>query len=369
MRKKVRNNERIDEMYALNWSKSSRESPKFVENATNMSEGKDIKQKLVEEEFNAIRVADANLSAPCNSIVTSVDFSHENVSLLLTAGFDRKLRIFDIDGKQNLLKSSTLFEDLPLRKVKFTSRGRVLLSGNANFIFIYDVNKSSVTSRIDVFDTEISVKGFAESANTSEVQTTSIYGIGRTLSVFSSQDYRKIATLNVNEDILGASYSHSGRELFLAGCDGKICTWDLRKMRCMDKKSLVGSRKVSALSYSALDQLAIGDSDGVVTVFPRWKELYNDSSQKELVSGQKIMSLKSAVDCLNFNCSGSLLALSSSVCKDSLRMTKQPSCSVYAKWPTSKTPLNFVFCTTFSRESRYLAVGNARGRVLLYSLI
>ena len=88
MRKKVRNSERIDEMYALNWSKSSRESPKFVENATNMSEGKDIKQKLVEEEFNAIRVADANLSAPCNSVVTSVDFSHENVSLLLTAGFD-----------------------------------------------------------------------------------------------------------------------------------------------------------------------------------------------------------------------------------------------------------------------------------------
>ena len=83
--------------------------------------GKGIDQNLVEEEFNAIRVTDANSAAPCNSVVTSVDFSYENVSLLLTAGFDRKLRIFDIDGKRNPLKSSSLFEDLPLRKVKFTS--------------------------------------------------------------------------------------------------------------------------------------------------------------------------------------------------------------------------------------------------------
>ena len=80
------------------------------------------------------------------------------------------------------------------------------------------------------------------------------------------------------------------------------------------------------------------------------------------------MSLKSVVDGVSYNCGGNLLALSSSVCKDSLRMVKQPSCTICSRWPTSKTPVNFVFCTTFSRESRYLAVGNARGRVLLYSL-
>tara|TARA_B100000519_G_scaffold152664_1_gene133717 strand:+ start:451 stop:1542 length:1092 start_codon:yes stop_codon:yes gene_type:complete len=362
MRKKVSNRERINDICALNWSKTNRDFPKVVESPKNMPEGKGV------EEFNAIRVTDANSMAPCDSVVSSVDFSQENVSLLLAAGLDRKLRIFDIDGKRNSLKSSTLFEDLPLHKAKFTSSGRVVLSGKANFVYVFDINKNTVINRIDVFGSEILINGFAESADTSEVRTTSIYGIGRTLSVISSQDYREIATLNVSEDILGASYSHSGRELFLAGCDGKICTWDLRKMRCMDKKSLVGSRKLTALNYSALDQLAVGDSDGVVNVFPRWKELFNDSSQKELVAGQKIMSLKSAVDGLTYNCSGSLLALSSSVCKDSLRMAKQPSCTVYSKWPTSKSPVNFVFCTTFSRESRYLAIGNARGRVLLYSL-
>ena len=358
MRKKVSDRDRINDTCALNWSKTNRNFPKVVENVRKMSDGKGIDQNLVEEEFNAIRVTDANSAAPCNSVVTSVDFSYENVSLLLT----------DIDGKRNSLKSSSLFEDLPLRKVKFTSSGQILLSGKANFIYVYDINKSSVMSRVDVFGSEILIKGFAESPNTSEVQTTSIYGIGRTLSVFSSRDYRKVATLNVSEDIVGASYSHSGRELFLAGSDGKVCTWDLRKMRCMDKKSLVGSRKVTALNYSALDQLAVGDSDGVVNIFPRWKELFNDSSQKELVAGEKIMSLKSVVDGVSYNCGGNLLALSSSVCKDSLRMVKQPSCTICSRWPTSKTPVNFVFCTTFSRESRYLAVGNARGRVLLYSL-
>ena len=105
MRKKVSDRDRINDTCALNWSKTNRNFPKVVENVRKMSDGKGIDQNLVEEEFNAIRVPDANSVAPCNSVVTSVDFSYENVSLLLTAGFDRKLRIFDIDGKRNSLQS------------------------------------------------------------------------------------------------------------------------------------------------------------------------------------------------------------------------------------------------------------------------
>ena len=133
MRKKVSNRERINDICALNWSKTNRDFPKVVESPKNMPEGKGV------EEFNAIRVTDANSMAPCDSVVSSVDFSQENVSLLLAAGLDRKLRIFDIDGKRNSLKSSTLFEDLPLHKAKFTSSGRVVLSGKANFVYVFDI--------------------------------------------------------------------------------------------------------------------------------------------------------------------------------------------------------------------------------------
>ena len=85
---------------------------------------------------------------------------------------------------------------------------------------------------------------------------------------------------------------------------------------------------------------------------------------------RKIMSLKSVVDGVSYNCGGNLLALSSSVCKDSLRMVKQPSCTICSRWPTSKTPVNFVFCTTFSREKQVSRCGQCTWQsVIIFSQI
>ena len=45
-----------------------------------------------------------------------------------------------------------------------------------------------------------------------------------------------------------------------------------------------------------------------------------------------------------------------------------PSLTSFANWPTSSTPLGHVTAVDFSAGSEYLAVGNTRGRVLLYYL-
>lgn len=45
-----------------------------------------------------------------------------------------------------------------------------------------------------------------------------------------------------------------------------------------------------------------------------------------------------------------------------------PSLTSFANWPTSSTPLGHVTAVDFSAQSEYLAVGNTRGRVLLYHL-
>ena len=41
---------------------------------------------------------------------------------------------------------------------------------------------------------------------------------------------------------------------------------------------------------------------------------------------------------------------------------------VVAHWPTSNTPLHYVFSTDFHPKNTHLVLGNARGRALLYSL-
>ena len=54
--------------------------------------------------------------------------------------------------------------------------------------------------------------------------------------------------------------------------------------------------------------------------------------------------------------------------KEALRLVHMPSCTVFSNWPTSKTPLSYVFSLDFSPSGGYLAVGNDKGKVLLYRL-
>jgi len=54
--------------------------------------------------------------------------------------------------------------------------------------------------------------------------------------------------------------------------------------------------------------------------------------------------------------------------KDAMRLLHLPSMTVFANWPTGRSPLHFVHSLAFSPNGGFLAIGNARGRVLLYRL-
>ena len=54
--------------------------------------------------------------------------------------------------------------------------------------------------------------------------------------------------------------------------------------------------------------------------------------------------------------------------REGLRLVHLPSASVFANWPTSRSPLQYVHAAALSPHSGFLGVGNAKGRVLLYRL-
>jgi U3 small nucleolar RNA-associated protein 18 len=78
--------------------------------------------------------------------------------------------------------------------------------------------------------------------------------------------------------------------------------------------------------------------------------------------------LTTTVDTLAFSPDGQMLAMATRLSKDALRLVHLPSCTVFSNWPSSKTPLHYVHSCAFSPHCGYLAVGNARGRVLLYRM-
>jgi U3 small nucleolar RNA-associated protein 18 len=63
-----------------------------------------------------------------------------------------------------------------------------------------------------------------------------------------------------------------------------------------------------------------------------------------------------------------ILLMASRMKKDALRLVHLPSATVFANWPTAATPLHYVHSAGFSPHSGFLAVGNAKGRALLYRL-
>ena len=60
------------------------------------------------------RLNDANQHGVSSSVVQSVDW-HKDAMLMLTAGYDKSLRIFHVDGKENRKFHSVYLQDMPIR--------------------------------------------------------------------------------------------------------------------------------------------------------------------------------------------------------------------------------------------------------------
>ena len=100
-----------------------------------------------------------------------------------------------------------------------------------------------------------------------------------------------------------------------------------------------------------------------------------------------IGNLTTSISALRFNHDSQLLAIASKTQKDQMRLVwlvhrcfempvhlrrnlqiHIPSLTAFSNWPTSSTPLGRVSSIDFSTGGEYIAIGNTRGRVLLYHL-
>ena len=152
------------------------------------------------------------------------------------------------------------------------------------------------------------------------------------------------------------------------------CTSMLAASLCAQLQGTVfGPRSVPSSSSgggTGNTYLAVGSESGVVALY--YADL-SSSASAAAVGGVRplkaLMNLTTKVTCAAFHPSGELLAVASDQKKDQLKLVHLPSGTVYANWPTEKTPLRKVTALAFSPGGGFLAVGNDKGRVLLYRLV
>ena len=142
----------------------------------------------------------------------------------------------------------------------------------------------------------------------------------------------------------------------------RLCSWDLRTRRCVERFRNEDGTITSSISVTP-NHIAVGAESGVVN-------LYSDagSSAARKAPLKSLMNLQTSADCTRFNHDGNILAFSTKREREGLKLLHVPSQTVFSNWPTAKTPLKYVWSLDFSPMSKFLTIGNDKGECLLYKL-
>jgi U3 small nucleolar RNA-associated protein 18 len=146
---------------------------------------------------------------------------------------------------------------------------------------------------------------------------------------------------------------------------GEVFVWDLGARRCVHRFRDEGCVHATTLAASPDgSRIACGSDSGVVNVYAA-DACLRDAAPTPL---RAVDNLTTAISSLSFSGDGRWLAMASRHKKDALRLVHVPSLRVCPSWPTAQTPLHRVYAVDTSPTGRMLAVGNDRGRALLYTM-
>jgi len=310
------------------------------------------------------RLNDANQHGISQSVVQSTCW-HRNGQLLASAGLDKKLKLFQVDGKANSLVESIYLPDMPIMNAQFTgpNHEEMICVGRRPFFYWVDLETGRAAKIPGLLGRkERSFETFNASPDGSLM---SFMGMDGHVLLASQKTKQYIGSVKMNEGGNCAVFSPDGSRLLTSGDHGNVYCWDMRMRRLVYKFRDEGSVNTRSIAWSNNGRhIAVGSTNGVVNLYDS-----NAAEQKSNpVPLSTILNLTTAVDQLSFNHDGQLLALLSRRKKDSLRLFNVNTLSTVPNWPTNKTPIHYASCAQFSPESDMFVVGNDRGRCLLYSL-
>lgn len=317
---------------------------------------------LSSESISVTRVKNANQMAYSKAVVQSVEF-HPNSQMLLTAGFDRTLRLFQVDGKMNQLMQSVFYKDMPIYKAAFSATGNsVIASGRRKYFYVYDIEGGKVDKSQGVYGRqEKSLEKFSLSPCGRWI---AFLGRDGYIILVSSSTRQWVKNMKMNGNVRAVAWSSDSTYLYSVGGDAEIYQWEISSGKCLHRFMDDGGFKPTCIAVSPNDQFfAVGSRSGIVNIYDR--TCLKTRAPKAL---RAIGNLTTAIHTMRFNHDSQILAIASKARKDQLRLVHLPSLKVFPNWPTKGTPLSYVTCLTFSPRSGYLAIGNDKGKVLLYRL-
>ncbi|KAF3436215.1 hypothetical protein FNV43_RR23307 [Rhamnella rubrinervis] len=204
-----------------------------------------------------------------------------------------------------------------------------------------------------------------------------------------------------NGPINSVQFHRNAQLLLAAGLDRKLRFFQIDGKRNTKIQSiflddcpvplLVGRKKLGSFEVSPDSSTIafVGNEGYILLVSAKSKELigtlkmngtarslaFTDDGKQLLSFGgmgrkpmKTIENLTTKVDFLKFNNDAQILAICSSMKKNSMKLVHVPSFTVFSNWPPANKTLHYPRCLDFSPGGGFMAIGNAAGTVLLYKL-
>ncbi|KAF8060775.1 WD40-repeat-containing domain protein [Lyophyllum atratum] len=355
------------------------------------------------------RLRDANLAAQGagGGEVKVVAFHpSERVPVLCVGSADRRVRLFNIDGHTNPLLQTLHIPSLPLTSqssVSFHPLGAsLLLTGPRPFFYTHDLQSGLTTRHArglwgTTFNTLNDTSSSRKRGRASDKGGGGGGGEGMEVTSFSPRTGSLLAVAGRGGhvhlvdwtsgagQVVGSLKSGGGgggaralwwaseRELAVLSGDAEVYLWDVGERRCVrrwrDQGGFRGAGRVMSGASGGGEGkgwLAVGSNTGFVNVYG--KDSFAPEGSGNPKPLKSIANLTTAISSIRFNHDAQVMAVASQEKKDAMRLIHTPTLTSFSNWPTSSTPLGHVTAVDFSARSEYVAIGNTRGRVLLYHL-
>jgi U3 small nucleolar RNA-associated protein 18 len=347
-------------------------------------------EKLPSGSIELVRMKDANLVSPSQGVINSCKF-HEGGQLMLTAGMDKMIRLFQIDGIENAKVQGVWLEDLPIISAEWlrsssssAPSAEIIASGRRTHFYSIDVASNKVTKVPNLKGRE--ERSLEDMVVSPSGEYIAFLGNDGYILLVSGRTKQFIGSLKQNLNVASISFSADSSMIFSVGGEGIVYIWDVASRKCLYKHTDEGNIAGTAIAQDGgKGYYAVGSKSGAVNLYHTQQlsdriassSLATASASARLFASltrpapppmKTFLNLTTPIDTLLFNCDSQLLLVGSRTTKDALKLVHVESQTVFANWPTSSTPLHFVSAVDFSPNSGYMSLANDRGRVLLYRL-
>ncbi|GLD73150.1 U3 small nucleolar RNA-associated protein 18 homolog, partial [Lates japonicus] len=223
----------------------------------------------------------ANSARPSDDRLTTVQF-HPSAQVVMTAGLDQSLSLFQVDGKTNPKIQSIHLERFPVHRAQFSLDGQTVIATSLRnkMFYLYDMMQGRVTP-------VHTVRGL----NESRVKEFSVCPEGGALLLTGTSGYLHLLTLKtkevvrsmkINGDVSGVAFSRDGGKVFVNSEEGEVYVWDVRSSRCVNRFTDDGCVKGTSIAASPNGQyLACGSDSGVVNIYSQ-EACLNSANPKPL---------------------------------------------------------------------------------------